>query len=163
MSHSNTHPVKKLAPLTTRSCSLWCVSAAEHHTAEPYSKTGRTNPRTHLPRSDQSWNTRQDFHKIPTLCEAALETVRRCFSKVILESNVAPNILSSLDSFSKLPQIVNRGDWGYIMRDLETIIVLVLLAFNFIHIIVYSRSGNSATVTRTPRDDTTDNKVESSA
>ena len=37
MSHSNTPPVKNLAPLTTRSSSLRCVSAAEHHTAEQYS------------------------------------------------------------------------------------------------------------------------------
>ena len=43
-----TTPVKKLAPLTTRSCSLRCVSAAEHHTAEQYSKTGRRKPRKHL-------------------------------------------------------------------------------------------------------------------
>ena len=42
-SHSITYPVKKLVPLTTRSCSLKCVSAAEHHTAEQYSKTGGKN------------------------------------------------------------------------------------------------------------------------
>ena len=33
-SHSNTPPVKKLAPPTIRSSSLMCVLAAEHHTAE---------------------------------------------------------------------------------------------------------------------------------
>ena len=60
----NTPPVKKLAPLTTRSSSLRCVSEAEHHTAEQYSKTGRTKPRKHLPRSSLSWNTCQDFLKI---------------------------------------------------------------------------------------------------
>ena len=32
----NTTPVRKLAPLTTRSSSLRCVSAADHHTAEQY-------------------------------------------------------------------------------------------------------------------------------
>ena len=37
-SHANTHQVKKLVPLTTRSSSLRCVSAAEHQTAEQYSK-----------------------------------------------------------------------------------------------------------------------------
>ena len=47
-SHSNTPQVKKLAPLTTRSSSLKCVSAAEHHTAEQYSKTGKTKPLKHL-------------------------------------------------------------------------------------------------------------------
>ena len=35
-------------------------------------------------------------------------------------------------SFSTVPPIVNGGDWGCIVRNLETIIVLVLLAFNFI-------------------------------
>ena len=36
---------------TYESSSLRCVSAAEHQTAEQYSKTGRTKPRKHLPRS----------------------------------------------------------------------------------------------------------------
>ena len=56
------------------------------------------------------------------------------------------------DSFSTLPPIVNGGD-------LETIIVLVLLAFNFIlqrshHSIILPRSlfGDSATVTLTTGD-----------
>ena len=38
MSHSNTPPVKKLSPLTTRSSSCRCVSAAERHIAEQYTK-----------------------------------------------------------------------------------------------------------------------------
>ena len=78
MSHSNTPPVRNWAPLTARSSSLWCVSAAEHQTAEQYSKTGITKPQKHLQRSDLSWNIRQDFLKIPSLCETALETKRRC-------------------------------------------------------------------------------------
>ena len=82
----NTPPVRKRASLTTLSCSLRHLSAAEHHTSEQYSKnTGRTKPRKHLPRSDLPWNTRQDFVKKPSLWVAALETERRCFSKVILE------------------------------------------------------------------------------
>ena len=86
-----TPPVKKLAPLTTRTRSLRCVLAAEHHTAEQYSITGRTKLQKHLPRSKLSWKTCQHFLKILCLWEAALETERRCFSKVILESNVTPN------------------------------------------------------------------------
>ena len=91
-----------LAPLTARSSSLRCVSAAEHQTAEQYFKTGRRKPRKHLSRSYLSWNTRQDFLKMPSLWEAALETERRCFSKVIFESNVTPKITRSSDSFSKV-------------------------------------------------------------
>ena len=121
-------PVRNRASQTARSSSLRCVSAAEHHTVEKCSKTGRTKPWKHLSMSDLSWNTRQDFLKIPSLWEAALETKRRCFSKVILESNVTRNITRSSDSFNTVPPIVNGGDCGCIARDLETIIVLVLLA-----------------------------------
>ena len=67
------------------------------------------------------------------------KSLRSCYGnwakmllKVILESNVTLNITRSSDSFSTVPPIVNGDDWGCIMRDLETIIVLVLLEFNFI-------------------------------
>ena len=63
---------KKRAPLTTRSSSLRCVSTAEHHTTLQYSTTGRTKPRMHLPRSNLSWNSSQDFLELPSL-KAALE------------------------------------------------------------------------------------------
>ena len=65
-SHSNTPPIKKWAPLTTQSSSLRFVSAAEHYITEQSSKTGRTKPLKHLPRSSLSWNTYQAFLKIPS-------------------------------------------------------------------------------------------------
>ena len=62
-----------------------------------------------------------------------------------------------IDSFSTVPPIVNAGDWGCILRDLETIIVLVLLSFNFIpqrshqsQTLMMSRLRDSATATLTP-------------
>ena len=58
------------------------------------------------------------------------------------QSNDTPNITKSSDSFST--KIVNAGDWGCIVRNPETIIVLVLLAFNFIT----QRSNHSLTLTR---------------
>ena len=73
-----------------RSSSLRWVSAAVHHIAEQYFKTGRTKPQKHLPRSNLSWNTRQDFLKIPCFWEAVHETKRSCFSKIFLYSNVIP-------------------------------------------------------------------------
>ena len=80
------------------------------------------------------------------------------------------NIKRSSDSFSAVPPTVNGSYWGCIVRDLETIIVLVLLAFNFIpqrshHSLTLPRSRirDSATVTLTPVDGTTAIKVESSA
>ena len=106
----STPSAEKEAPLTTWSSSLRCLSAAEHHTAEHYSKTAKAKPRKHLPMSNLSWNTRQDFLKIPSLSEAALETERRCFSKVNLESNVTPNISRSSDSFSAVPSMGVTGD-----------------------------------------------------
>ena len=163
-------PVKKLAPRTTRSSSRRCVSAAEHQTAEQYSKTGKTKPLKYLPRSSLSWNTWQDFLKIPSRWEAALETERICFSNVILESNVTPNITRSSDSFSTVPPIANAGDWGCIVHDLETIIVLVLHVFNFIPqrshhapTLTRSRHRDSATATLRPGDGTTAIRVESSS
>ena len=107
MSHSNTPPVRNRTPLTARSISLRCVLAAKHQTAEQYYKTGRTKPRKHLPRDNLSWNTRQDFLKIPSLWEAALGTEWRFFSKVIFELNVTPKITRSSDSFSTVLPIVN--------------------------------------------------------
>ena len=93
-------------------------------------------------------------------CDA--ETARRYFSKVILESNVTPNITRSSDSFSTVPPIVNMGDWGCIGRDLETIIVLILHAFNFIpqrshNLLTFMRSQlrDSATATLRSGDGTT--------
>ena len=90
--HSKTLPARKPALLTTLSISLRCESAAEHYTAEQYSKTGRTKLQKDLRRIDRSWNTCQDFLTISSLWAAALETERRCFSKVTLASKVTPNI-----------------------------------------------------------------------
>ena len=131
---TNTYAVIKLEPLITRSIcsSLRCVSAAEHHTAEHYTKADRIKLRKHLSRSSLQLNTGQDFLKAPSLWVVALETERRCFSNIILESNVTPNIPRSSDSFSTVQPIVHGGDSGCIVRDLETIIGLVLLALNLI-------------------------------
>ena len=84
----------------------------------------RTKPGKHFPRICLSWNTCQDFNKIPSLWEAALETERRCFSKVFLESNVTPNIARSSDS------LFQYSSANSFVCDLEIIIVLV--SFHFI-------------------------------
>ena len=79
-----------------------------------------------------------------------------------MESNVTPQITMSSDSFTTVPPIVNGGDWVCIVRDQEIIIVLVLLAFDFIsqrsdHSLTLSRSRirDIATVTLTAGDGTT--------
>ena len=107
-SHSNTPQVKNGTTGYTVS-SLRRVTAVEHHTAEQYSKPGRTKPRKRLPRKNRSWHTSTVFLKIQCLWEAALEIKRACFSKVILESNATPNISRS-DSFSTIPPVTG-GDW----------------------------------------------------
>ena len=59
---------KKLAQRTTPPNSLRCVFAAEHHTAEQYSKTARTKPRKHPQEAIyHGIRARQDFLKIPSL------------------------------------------------------------------------------------------------
>ena len=72
------------------------------------------------------------------------------------------NITRPLDSFSAVPPTVNVGDWGCIVLDLETIMVLVLLAFYFIpqwshNSLTFTRSRLrvSATVTLMPGDSAT--------
>ena len=118
MSHSNTAPVKKHSLLPTQSSSLRCISAAEHHTTEQYSKTVSRKLVKHISRSTLSRKTRQDFLKIPSLWEAAQETEWRSFWNVILESNVTPNISRSWVSFMtliywvKIVRVKNRNRKG---------------------------------------------------
>ena len=134
MSHSSTPPVRNRAPLTAQSSSYGEYRQPSTTLQNITPKLSRQNPESISQRIDLSWNARLDFLKIPSLCEAVLETEQRCFSKVIPESNVTPNITSSSDSFSTVPPIIDGGDWGTIVdwANLETIIVLVLLAFKFI-------------------------------
>ena len=108
---TQTHtPVKKRAPLITRSSRLRFVSAAEHHSTERYSNTGRTKPQSKAsPRSNLSRNTLQDFLEMPSLWKATLETELRCLTKIIFELNVTPNISRSSDTCST--PIINWGDW----------------------------------------------------
>ena len=85
------------------------------------------------------------------------------------------NNLRISDSFITVPPLVNAGDWVCVVRHLETIIVLVLVAFNFIpershHSLTLTRSWlrdsatqelrDYATVTITPGDGKTAIKVE---
>ena len=102
------------------------------------------------------WKPSKDAALEPSK-DAALEAERRCCSKVILESNVTPNMTRSSDCFSTVTPMVNGDDWGCI--DLETIIVLFLLSFNFIHqrshhslTLAMSRIRDSAAVTVIPGD-----------
>ena len=151
--------------LTTLSSSLRCESAAEHHTAEQYSKTGKKNLQQDLRMIDWSWNTCQDFLIIPSLWTATLEIARTWVtSKVILASNVTSNITRSADSFSTVPSRINGIYCVWI------VIVLVLLEFNLIphrlhHILTpfRSRFRDSVTATLSPGDGTTAAKVEWSA
>ena len=79
-------------------------------------------------------------------------------------------IYQDLQSPSAQFPIVNVGDRGCIEHDLETIIVFVLPAFNFIPpkvtplvTLTSSQLRDSATITLTPGNDTTAIKVKSSA
>ena len=165
--HSKTPVAKKSEFLTTQTCNLRCESSGYHHTAEQYSKTGRAKLKKYLRRSDRSCLY---FLIIPSIRAAALDTEWRCFSMVILASNVTHNITGSADSFTTVPSRVNGVYWGWIVRDLETVIFLVLLTFYFVHhwshhilTLFRSRFRDSVTATLSPVDGTTATKVESSA
>ena len=111
--------------------SLSGVSAAEHHTSEQNSNTSIKKPRKLLIRSNLSPKTHQDFLKISSLWEAALERKRSCFSKVILHGTKCHSQDNKVIRLLQHSQpIVNVGERGCIVRDQETIIVV--LAFNFI-------------------------------
>ena len=83
--------------------------------------------------------------------------------KMLLKSHLGIKCHLQYNKVIRLLQpIVNRGDWGCIVCGLETIIVLVLLALNFIpqrlhHSLTFTRSRlrDSATVTLTPSGGTT--------
>ena len=81
---------------------VWCV----------YWQPSTTLQNSTLKREGQNSESiyQEAFDKIPSVWEAALETERRYFSKVILGSNVTPNITKSLDSFSTVLPIINGGD-----------------------------------------------------
>ena len=97
----------------TAATSKVCIGSQTPHCRTVF-QNGKTKPQKHLPMSNQSWNTRQDFLKIPSLREAALETERRCFSKVNLESNVTPNISRSPDFFSTVPSMLDPEPCWYL-------------------------------------------------
>ena len=102
--HTQTHSqLRKLSPLTARSSSLRCVSAAEHHTGEQNSKTGRTKP-------GQRYQTFQKLLWKPNE-DASQKSTWNQMSQSISQLK--------LYSFIRVPPIVNACDWGYIVRDLE--------------------------------------------
>ena len=148
-------PVRKRAPLTTRrtrSNSLRCVSAAAHRTADSTPNRGGQNP--------ESISEDAIYHGILEKTSPRYHV----FKKLLWKSSEDASQRSSWKqmslpiyrchqcSFRTVPPIVNRGDWGFIVSDLETIIVL--LAFNFIpqkshHLLTMPRSQirHSATLT----------------
>ena len=87
-----------------------------------------------------------------------MENEQRCFSKVILESNVTANkSIKVIRVLQHSPPIINGVTGDALCRDLETIIVLVTLVCNSIpqkshHSLTLSRSRfrDSATVNLTP-------------
>ena len=101
-----------------------CVSAAEHHTAEQYSKTAG--------QKSESISQEAIYHGTLARTSSRYQVFEQLLwkpsedaSQRSSESNLTPNKTRSSDSFSTVPPIVNGGDRGCIVRDLETIIVLV--------------------------------------
>ena len=124
-------PARKPALQTILSSGLRCESAAEHHTAEQYSKTGRTKLQKNLRMSDRLRNTCQDFLIIPSLMSWSTGNRPKVLLKGHLSIKGYPNITRSADFFSTVPSRVNGVNRGWTVRDLETIIVLVLHSVSF--------------------------------
>ena len=124
-------PFKKLSPCIDYTVQKFkaCIGSRTPH-CRIVLQSGQDN----VLKEQSPLNTPQDFFMIPSLCEAALETERRCFSKIILWNQMSLPIYQGhkTPSASTVPPIVNGNDCGCIVRDLETIIVLGLLASNFI-------------------------------
>ena len=120
MSHSNTPPVRNRAPLTAWSSSLRCVLQPSTRLQNSTPKLAGQNPK--------SISQEAIYHGTFERTSSRYQV----FEKLLHgnRSNVTDNITRPSDSFSTVPPIVNRGDWGCIVREIETIIVLVLLAFN---------------------------------
>ena len=161
MSHSNTSPVRNRAPLIIRSSSLRCVCSRAPHCRTVLQNWQHKTPKA-SPKKGSIIEHSPGLPRETKSLRSSSRTERKCFSNVILELKVTPNITRSSDSFSTVQIIVNEVDFGSIVRDLETIIVLVLLAFNFIpqrshHSLTLRRSRirEFATVTLTPGDGTT--------
>ena len=89
--HSKTPPANKSnTPYNSaQKFKVWIGSWA--HLAEQYSKSGRMKLQKILEGpANHEILAMQDFLMLPSLWAAALETERRCLSKVILASNVTP-------------------------------------------------------------------------
>ena len=76
------------------------------------------------------------------LCDKSLRSCSGNQAQMLLKGHSQNNKV--VLPFSTVLPVVNGVGWGYIVQDLETIIVLVLLAFNFIP----QRSNHSLTLPR---------------
>ena len=109
MSHSNTPPVKKRAPLTTRSSSLIkvCICSRAPH-CRTVLKSGQEKTTKASPKKQSIKKYSPGLPRDPKYFRSCLETQRRWIT-VILESNVTPNISTTSDSFSTVTPIINGG------------------------------------------------------
>ena len=108
MLHSNTPPVRNRAPLTARSSSLSTLKLAGQ------------NP--------ESISQEAIYHGTPARTSSRYQV----FEKLLWKPSEDASQRSSLnqmsltkktDSFSTVKPIVNGGDWGCTVRDLETVLI----------------------------------------
>ena len=125
MLQSNTPPVRNQAPLTARSSSLRCECVTEHHIAQQYPKTGRTKSPKASPKKRSIMEHSPGLPQDTKSLRSCSGNRAKILLKYHLRINITPNITRESKSLSIVPPIVNGGDCGCIVRDLETIIVLV--------------------------------------
>ena len=169
---SKTPQARKQALLTTLSSSSRCESAAEHDTAEQYSKTGRTKLQNDLRRSDRSWNTCQDCLMIPSLWNRGGITGNR--AKVLLKGHLSIKRYPKYNKVSRLLQHSSiYSQWGQLRMNCAWpgdyySLSLTSIQFhpNSSHhtlTLFRSRSIDSETANLSPADGTTATRVKSSA
>ena len=104
MLNSSTSPARKLAQMTT-------LSKSQRFLRKPWSVVEVKSPEA-LHQERRIMQCSSGLLKIPSLWEAALETERRCVSKVILSSNVTPKISrSTLRLYRLLQNSATQSYW----------------------------------------------------
>ena len=88
-----------------------CILPTEDR--QPY----KANPRKEGKEKDNSGGQKaKEQLMIPSIWEAALGAERRCFTWVILSSNITPKIPWSTDSSTVPPRVNSSGDASFVTR-----------------------------------------------
>ena len=142
MSHSTHTPLKNWHHWLHRSCSSRTVFCSR----SPHCSTVLQNGQDITPKASPKMQSIMEYS--PGLPKDT-KPLRSCSgnrAKLLLESHPRIKCHSQYHLVIRLlqyfPSIVNGGDQGFIMRDLETIMVFVLLSFSFMRALTKPYRGH---------------------